>query len=48
MALKAEWALTGRLTPSIGYRVVKGGADNDKVYTFALFHYAVVGLSYRF
>ena len=44
VALKAEWAVTNRLTASAGYRVVEGGADNDKVYTFALFHYAVVGL----
>ncbi len=48
VALKAEWTVTGRLAASVGYRVVEGGADNDKVYTFALFHYAVVGLSYRF
>ena len=48
VALKAEWAVTDGLTASVGYRVVEGGADNDKVYTFALFHYAVVGLSYRF
>jgi hypothetical protein len=48
LALKAEWVVTDGLAASVGYRVVEGGADNDKVYTFALFHYAVVGLSYRF
>jgi hypothetical protein len=48
VALKAEWALTNSLTASLGYRVVEGGADNEKVYTFALIHYAVAGLSYRF
>ena len=31
-----------------GYRILEGGADNDKVYTFALVHYAVVGLQMRF
>jgi hypothetical protein len=29
-----------------GYRILEGGADNDEVYNFALFHYASVGLSY--
>jgi hypothetical protein len=28
-----------------GYRLLEGGADNDKVYTFALLHYAIVGLT---
>lgn len=27
-----------------GYRMVEGGADNDKVYNFAWLHYATVGL----
>jgi len=27
-----------------GYRTVEGGANNDKVYNFAWFHYAVLGL----
>lgn len=31
-----------------GYRILEGGAGNDKVYNFALFHYASVGLSYTF
>lgn len=31
-----------------GYRILEGGAKNDKVYNFALFHYASVGLSYTF
>lgn len=31
-----------------GYRILEGGADNDEVYNFALFHYASVGLSYTF
>lgn len=31
-----------------GYRILEGGADNDKVYGFALFHYASLGVSYTF
>jgi hypothetical protein len=27
-----------------GYRLLEGGADNDEVFTFALFHYAVAGV----
>jgi len=27
-----------------GYRLLEGGADNDEVYNFALFHYAAIGV----
>jgi hypothetical protein len=27
---------------------LEGGADNDEVYTFAFFHYAVAGVRVRF
>lgn len=41
-------ALTYRFSPNIvvkaGYRMLEGGADNDEVYTFSMFHYAVVGM----
>jgi hypothetical protein len=30
-----------------GYRILEGGADNDRVYNFALFHYFLVGLKYH-
>jgi len=30
-----------------GYRILEGGADNDEVYSFALVHYAVVGVTIR-
>ncbi len=33
---------------SVGYRLLEGGADNDKVYTFSLFHYAFLALHYGF
>ncbi len=31
-----------------GYRMIEGGADNDKVYNFAWIHQAVLGLKYEF
>ncbi len=34
----ADWAKL-----KVGYRLLEGGADNDEVYNFALFHYATVG-----
>lgn len=30
-----------------GYRLLEGGADNDEVYTFSMFHYAIIGLELR-
>ncbi len=45
-------AMSMRFLPSLsgylGYRVLEGGADNDTLYTFALIHYAVIGITYRF
>jgi hypothetical protein len=32
----------------VGYRILEGGADNDEVYTFSLFNYAVIGAEWRF
>jgi hypothetical protein len=31
-----------------GYRILEGGADNRSVYTFSLFHYAVIGTAITF
>lgn len=28
----------------LGYRILEGGADNDEVYSFALFHYVALGV----
>ena len=36
--------LSPALTIKAGYRLVEGGADNKEVYTFALIHYAAIGL----
>lgn len=39
----ASCRLGRRVSLKAGYRVLEGGAENDEVYTFSLFHYAVVG-----
>jgi len=33
---------------NVGYRILEGGADNSKVYTFSFLHYAVAGLQIDF
>ena len=48
VSLKAVVRLTDAVDLDLGYRLLEGGADNDEVYTFAFFHYAVVGLRIRF
>ncbi len=42
-----SWAFDRHVTLRAGYRALEGGADNDKVYTFALLHFAVVGVEVR-
>jgi hypothetical protein len=46
--IAATYKLSGNFDIRAGYRILEGGADNDEVYNFALFHYASVGLSYTF
>jgi len=46
--IAAIYTLSDRFKIRTGYRILEGGADNDEVYTFSLFHYAVFGLSYTF
>jgi hypothetical protein len=48
VSLKGEWALTPRISLNAGARLLEGGADNDEVYSFATFVYAVGGVSVRF
>lgn len=36
-----------RVDARVGYRVLEGGSDADEVYGFALFHYAVTGVTVR-
>lgn len=37
-------AVHPKLKVKAGYRILEGGADNDEVYTFSLFHYGSLGL----
>jgi hypothetical protein len=48
VSLKAVWRPGKRVWLDLGYRLLEGGADNDEVYTFAFFHYAVAGLRVAF
>ena len=47
-AVKMICRFGGRWSATAGYRMVEGGADNDKVYTFAWLHYAVASVRYKF
>lgn len=42
------YKFSDKLKGRFGYRILEGGADNDEVYNFALFHYASVGVIYIF
>ncbi len=44
----AGWTgfITDKLKLKLGYRLLEGGADNDEVYNFALFHYITLGLMF--
>lgn len=48
ISLAATYKLSEKLSVRLGYRILEGGADNDEVYNFALFHYGLAGISYRF
>jgi len=39
--------LGDRVDARVGYRVLEGGSDVDEVYGFALFHYAVAGVTFH-
>jgi hypothetical protein len=47
VSLKGVFRLSDRVELDLGYRLLEGGADNDDVYTFAFFHYAVAGVRVR-
>lgn len=36
--------ISDRIALKLGYRILEGGADNDEVYSFSLFHYAALGV----
>lgn len=42
------WRLSDSAGLMAGYRLLEGGADNDTVYTFSTFHYAVAGVEFRY
>lgn len=44
--LAVTWAVRDEVELRTGLRVVEGGADNDEVYSFAWFNYAVVGVAW--
>ena len=46
--IAATYKFSKNLGIRAGYRILEGGADNDEVYNFALFHYASVGLTISF
>jgi len=48
VALKMAYRVSDRWSASAGYRMVEGGADNDKVYTFAWLHYLVASVRCAF
>jgi len=48
VSLKAVLRVSDAVSLDLGYRLLEGGADNDEVYTFAFFHYAVAGVRVRF
>ena len=41
--IAATYRVSDHLGLKAGYRILEGGADNDEVYNFALFHYASFG-----
>jgi hypothetical protein len=47
VSLKGVVRVSDRVEVDFGYRLLEGGADNDEVYTFAFFHYAVAGVRIR-
>ena len=48
VALRLEAKVSPKVDLFVGARTLEGGADNDEVYSFAWFAYAVGGVSLRF
>ncbi len=48
VALRLEAKVSPTVDLFVGARTLEGGADNDEVYSFAWFAYAVGGVSFRF
>lgn len=48
VSLKGVFRVSKKVELDVGYRLLEGGADNDEVYTFAFFRYAVAGVRVAF
>lgn len=48
IAFLAGYKINDMFKIKAGYRFLEGGADNDEVYTFSMFHYAVLGVNIIF
>lgn len=48
IVLRTRYELAPGWIANLGYRILEGGADNDRVYAFAFLHYLVAGLEVRF
>jgi len=48
VALMYGHRLSPSVIASVGYRMLEGGADNDKVYTFAMFNFFNAGIEIEF
>jgi len=46
--LAGTYKLSDQFLFRLGYRILEGGAANDEVYNFTLFHYASAGVTYTF
>jgi len=46
--LAVRYKLTDQVLMRVGYRLLEGGADNDEVYNFSMFHYGSLGFTYTF
>ena len=48
VALRLEAKVSPKVDVFVGARTLEGGADNDEVFSFAWFAYAIGGVSFRF
>lgn len=46
--LSTYYQINQNYSLDLGYRLLEGGADNDRIYGFALFHYFSIALKYQF
>lgn len=48
VVLRLNYEIGPSIRANLGYRLLEGGADNSKVYTFSFLHFAVAGLQVDF